>query len=411
MKKSKFSLLICCIMVVVILGLFGACSKAETTANPTSGLAPEVNKLRIGILVAMTGWFAPFDMLNWQENEIVADMINEEGGITVNGKKYELELIPEDYKSSLDGVTAATTKLVYDKKVQFIVGPAAFFSSATAAICDPNKVIHVLGACMYTPGECDATTPYAFLAKNATLGHAQAVLGYFKEKHPEVKSVVMVTAAPAILDFWFPKVQKMAKDYGITIVGDPIAFPDDMVDYSPIAAKIAATKADAIYMQLGIASHMGAVLKGVRELGDNRLFGAAIASSPSEIVSLAGEAAARNAFTLAPTQGALGNTPQCEEFIKRLKERFGPDRAIVMEVCNALLIFKQVIEKAQSFDTTVVKDTWEKIGTVETLWGTGKIGGLETNGIAHAISHRQSIALLDENGEMKFDGWMDVDIP
>ena len=42
--------------------------------------------------------------------EVAAQMINERGGVTVQGQKYNIELVGEDGKSTLDGNTAAANK-------------------------------------------------------------------------------------------------------------------------------------------------------------------------------------------------------------------------------------------------------------------------------------------------------------
>ena len=40
----------------------------------------------------------------------------------------------------MDGVTAAANRLVFDKKVKFILGPLAFFAPASATVIEPAKV-------------------------------------------------------------------------------------------------------------------------------------------------------------------------------------------------------------------------------------------------------------------------------
>ena len=122
--KKGLSLYIAVILVPALLALLFI-----TPYNATA-LAEEGKTLRIGVLVCLTGWFSTFDTLEWEEAQLARDMLNERGGITINGQKYAIELIAEDCKSTVDGVVAAANKLVYDHKVKFIAGPAAFFSAA-----------------------------------------------------------------------------------------------------------------------------------------------------------------------------------------------------------------------------------------------------------------------------------------
>ena len=53
----------------------------------------------------------------------MAKWINDEGGIKAGGKAYQIQLVVEDDKSSLDGSTAAANKLILDDKVQLVIGP------------------------------------------------------------------------------------------------------------------------------------------------------------------------------------------------------------------------------------------------------------------------------------------------
>ncbi len=49
----------------------------------------------------MTGWYSAMDILEQSEAEMAAAVLNVEGSITINGQKYEIELVPEDIKSTL----------------------------------------------------------------------------------------------------------------------------------------------------------------------------------------------------------------------------------------------------------------------------------------------------------------------
>ena len=53
---------------------------------------------------------------------LLQDMINEKGGIDIKGEKYKIQVVIEDCKSTLDGVTAAATSLA-SKGIKFTVGP------------------------------------------------------------------------------------------------------------------------------------------------------------------------------------------------------------------------------------------------------------------------------------------------
>jgi ABC-type branched-subunit amino acid transport system substrate-binding protein len=202
----------------------------------------------------------------------------------------------------------------------------------------------------------------------------------------------------------------MLTDRGYTIVGDTIPFADDLMDFTPIASKCIATGADAIYNQNALVTHMGPLLKSLREQGSDMLLATTLNAGAAEVLAISGEAAATNFFT----QGLMPYPPDAPSLMTEIMDRYyakrGEDASIQMQAPNSLLILKQVIEEAQSFDTTVVRDTWEKMETFESPFGTAYLGGQETYGIKHAVAHPDPISVL-ENGEAKFGGWVDVRVP
>ena len=75
---------------------------------------------------------------------------------------------------------------------------------------------------------------------------------------------------------------------------------------------------------------------------------------------------------------------------------------------NGLYVSVKAIEKAQSLDPKEVAAVWEKDwDSIDTLFGPGKIGGMETYGIKHSVYYSIPIQVL-ENGVVKDAGWVDV---
>jgi len=403
MKKKKL-LVLCSISLAIMLAVFPSISASKT---PT----PEVKTLRIGVLVCLTGWFSTFDTLEWEEAQVARDMLNEKGGITIDGQKYLIELIAEDCKSTNEGVVAATTKLVYDKKVKFIAGPAAFFSAAANQITEPNKVLRTSAFTCMTPEEFGPKTPYTFLCHNATMEHAIVGVTALKQVFPKAKKVDFVTAeAGGTVPFCDPPIRKLLEENGYSVVGKTIVYPDEMADFSPIAAKLATSGSDAVFWGNGLPEHVGKALKGLRELGYNKPVVFMSSASPEDVKRIAGEAASTYFATTGITLGMPDTPPIMAEMQNRLIAKYGAERSIHLQIVNCIWAMAEAIRHAQSLDPTVVRDTWEKLDTIETPYGTGYISGLETYGIRHALSHPEPYLLLD-NGVAKFGGWADVRVP
>jgi ABC-type branched-subunit amino acid transport system substrate-binding protein len=208
-----------------------------------------------------------------------------------------------------------------------------------------------------------------------------------------------------------PLMTKALQENGISVVGDVVSYPNELVDFSPIASKLAARKADAIFNPNAIGQQVGPILKGLRELGDNRWFFYCGVGKCSDIKNLAG-AAAKNLVTLAIMPGAPGNPPQLEAWVKRLYAKVGEERSLIVQNSSGTWVLPQILQAAQSLDPAAIKEAMNRIDKVETLWGPGRICGEKTYGIRHAVAHPLPSQFIDEKGEIKFGGWMtDIYVP
>jgi hypothetical protein len=77
---------------------------------------------------------------------------------------------------------------------------------------------------------------------------------------------------------------------------------------------------------------------------------------------------------------------------------------------DAIYTMVQAIEHAQSLDPAVVAASWEKMGTIDTVFGPGKMGGLETYGINHSVYTQLPILRL-ENNVLSWGTWENVYLP
>ena len=397
-RKSWF--LVAGFTIVVMLGVL----LFEAT-NCTSVQAAEVKTIKIGGLFGLTGFFSAFDQVQEQEARLTADIINENGGIKVKGQQYNIKLITYDFKSTMDGVTSGANKLVFQDGVKFMIAPSAFFSPPTREICEPNKVIRGETFITDTPQELGAGMDYTFLCHNSAFEHAIWSATYLKQAYPEVKSLVWLHPDDGNQAYVFEKEKVYLQQAGYSIVGNMMTFANETADFSPIAVKIVAAKADGIFMANGTPLHAGNLLKAVRQLGSNLPFVYAGDTAPTDIIAIAGANASNNFFSPGTFNGAPNTPPLMQEIIDRIYAKYG-ERSIHMQAVNVLFAFKQAIEAADSLDTTDVKNAWEQMGTMEFPSGIAKQGGLKTYGIKHAYSHPDEIWTLVE-GKPVFGAWID----
>jgi ABC-type branched-subunit amino acid transport system substrate-binding protein len=398
MKPKKLLALVVALVVIV-------------SVNTAFGQSTGGKVVQFGWLGSQTGWCSGLDVLNWQGAQLARDIINERGGLTVKGQKYKLELLFEDCKCTTDGTVNSATKLVQDQNIKFIAGLAFWYSSAVKEICDPAKVLRTLIFTCNTPGELGADVPYNFLANDASFGQALAVMDYIKKAYPKVKRLIIVTPDDGAIPYIIPQITKWIEERGLTVVGKPISYPNEMTDFSPIAAQVVARKdADGVIMINGMTIHTGNILKGIRELGDNRLYAVSSPTVPKELLALAGKAAASNFVTIGPLPGAPGTPALTAEIDQRLTKKYGQAVQQQLMGFNSVWTMAYAINKAQSIDPVEVKTAWEKLDTIETAFGKGAMGGLKTYGQRHAVDQPCPVYSI-ENGEPKFGAWMEVHTP
>ena len=268
-----------------------------------------------------------------------------------------------------------------------------------------TKILHVLAYSTCQPGEISANNPYAFLVFDATIGNTIAAIKAMKKEYPNVKKVAVATPDDGAIPYLMPKVKKVLESYGYTMVGDPVAFPNEMEDFSPIAAKINSIKdAQGVFIINGAPAGFGLIAKGLRSLGNYEPLSIPTVATCAEIMQIAGQEAATNIITTSYTPDVKGNPPLLDE----LYDKAGKKPPIFLNTTTGLWTLAKIIQAADSIDPAVVKAKWESMDKVETLFGTGIISGDETYGIRHhAVGHPAQYEKLVK-GKVVYGGWIDV---
>ncbi len=401
--KSRWSIL------CVVLALMFATVLLIQTLGAAEQKAGEPKTLKIGALVCLTGWFSSYDIQTGQnEPQLVVDTVNEKGGINIKGQKYKIELVPEDCKSSLDGVTAAATNLAA-KGIKFTIGPAAFFGRASAPITNRNKILDSLGYNVLTPDEIGPNVPYTFAGFGGAAAEFLSGVNFVKAKFPNVKKLCMVAPAGASNKYLlaFHKAQLAARGY--QIIGDYVVYPDDTQDWSPFAAKINAIKeADAVMWPNAIAFHVAGIVKALREIGYDKWVFESSNVQAQDLIKLIGKESARKTTLGCFMPDSKNNPPELQALIKKSQAKYGADIPLSMATATATATLIDMIERAQSIDSTEVKKNWESMDgqTVKTLFGPAVISGTKTykikgHGLGNPIPHQ----IIDEKGEVSEGGY------
>jgi branched-chain amino acid transport system substrate-binding protein len=370
---------------------------------------PKAKTLKIGALVSMTGFASASEVLIWEGIQLFEQWINEKGGITIKGQPYMIKFVAEDGQSSADGAVAAATKLVHDDGVKFLVGPVMpFMVVASGSVTEQAKVIRVALYNCYMPDEYGAKTPYTFIANDTTVDFMTPNMQYMKEAYPKAKTITVLTPDDGAPPYLKPIFTQKAKAEGLELL-DFVTWPLDTQDFTPVTVKALATKPDALFLINGWPIHMGSMLKVARQMG---FTGPVLAchEDPYDIREVAGHPASTDFYTHNIAIDAPQMTPMIKEIAKRAKAKYGRTSPTHVWGWSPSWSLVQAIKAAQSLDPTAVKSSWEKMASIETPYGTGRMGGKKTYGINHSVSAPMPLAGL-KNGEVVWIKWQQVPMP
>jgi ABC-type branched-subunit amino acid transport system substrate-binding protein len=344
-----------------------------------------------------------------------ADWINSKGGLTIKGEKYRVKILMEDSKDSADGMVAATNKAVYQDNVKFVVNctPSMSILKAVLPMLQKNKVIVVNGEGLGVREYVFPEFNYLFYSPMCTSAY-MCTLDVFKKLYPNVKSFVSMTTEG---DEFQKEVKQIEQALALDSKGPQIVnygtYPMGSSDYYPVWTKALASpkKADGIIMCMGIAQWYAGVRKQGGELGFNKPFvGLGIGADPYIVADIAGQYAT-DMLLAAFDFKSPAMTPEIKEAIKFIKDKFNQEMTAAIFIgWEQMVILADVIEKAQSLDSTVVKDYWEKMTSINTPAGKGKMGGAEYYGINHVVIRPMPMSRI-MNGKVEHYGWGDGSLP
>lgn len=373
-----------------------------STAQPS--MAAEAKTLRIGGLFCLTGFGSGSEAYIAQGAKLSEEWVNNTGGLTIKGEKYKVELVSEDMKGTADGTVAAATKLAHDHKVKFVVGTVVpYMVQAAGTVLEPAKVLRVALYNCGMPSEYGPTTPYMFLNYDATIEGMTSSLQYLKEAYPKAQSVTYIIPDDGSVPYLDKIFRQKASALGIKVAATE-KWAHTIEDFTPVITKVLASKPDAIAFANGWPQATGSMLKIAREMGfKGPIFGGNY-DDAYQIKEIAGKEASTNFFIHQVDLDSPEMTPMIKEIVKMAKAEYGKVYGMHPFGFNAIYVLKQAIEKAQSTDPTVVRDTWEKMTAIDTIYGPGKMGGLKTYGINHTVCAPCPIVTL-MNGEVKWAKW------
>jgi len=328
------------IAAAVTLVLFG-CGKGgdKKAATPADGL-----EVKIGHVAPLTGPIAHLGKDNENGARLAIEEINK-SGLTIDGKKVVLTLVPEDDAEDPKTATQVAQKLV-DAKVAGVVGHLNSGTSIPA-----SKIYSDAGITQVSPSATNPDytkqgfkTTYRLVATDAQQGPALAnyVINTLK-----AKTVAIIDDSTQYGKGLADEFEKTIKAAGVKVVTRE-ASNNKATDFKAILTKVKGSKPDVI-MYGGMDATGGPLTKQAAELGIKAKVVGGDGMCTEKLAELAGDAVIN--VTCSEAGMALSKMAQGADFQKRYKERFNTDVQIYAPFTyDAVYVLVDSMKRANSAD-------------------------------------------------------------
>ncbi|HWP48829.1 MAG TPA: ABC transporter substrate-binding protein [Candidatus Limnocylindrales bacterium] len=299
-------------LFLVILGIF--LSAVALSFSFEKAVAQE-KVLKIGQLGVMSGPAASWGLVNKYCIQAAAEMINEEGGVEIDGEKYKIEFVSIDDKMDPKLAVSGMERLVYQEKIKYIIGPNV---DTTAASVVP--VIEAAGA---------INIPYAFSKALYSPPHGNSILGmiasyqagpviykYLKE-NKGVKSISFIARNDSDPLNQRDEGVEAAKKLGLNIISSTDTYEPGTTDFFPVMSKVVKGNPDLIVLSGVAPADAPLLIKAARELGYKGL----LSTETAQDIKILNEVAGKYAEGFISVGGA--STPEIQsDYMKKFVERY-----------------------------------------------------------------------------------------
>jgi branched-chain amino acid transport system substrate-binding protein len=340
-KASKITFLKTAIALSATAMLLAACGKGgdKSAVAPVDGV-----EVKIGHVTPLTGPIAHLGKDNENGARLALEEINKVG-LTIDGKKVVLTLVPEDDAEDPKTATQVAQKLV-DAKVVGVVGHLNSGTSIPA-----SKIYSDAGITQISPSATNPDytkqgfkTTYRLVATDAQQGPA---LANYVSKTLNAKTVAIIDDSTQYGKGLADEFEKTVKASGVKVVTRE-ASNNKATDFKAILTKIKGSKPDVI-MYGGMDATGGPLTKQAAELGIKAKIVGGDGMCTEKLAELAGDAVVN--VTCSEAGKALSKMAQGADFQKRYKERFNTDVQIYAPFTyDAVYVLVDAMKRANSTD-------------------------------------------------------------
>jgi branched-chain amino acid transport system substrate-binding protein len=331
-------------VITILLAATLAGSACQTSCN--GGFRED--KVRIGLLMSMTGDTANFGISSSNAIRMAADEVNKKGGI--NGK--QIELLLQDDRSDPTEAANVATRFVSQDGVHAIIGETGSSRTLAAAPIAQNAKIPMLTPSSTNP---EVTKKGNYIFRSCFIDTVQGpAMAQFAAKSLNAKRAALMIDRR---NDYSTGLEKPITDAYVKLGGQIVitqSYQAGDQDFNAQITSIKGANPDVIFIP-GYYGDVGLIAKQARDKGLNvPLVGGDGWDSPS-LYQIGGSALDGSYFTnhYSPND----SDPRVQKFVNDYRSRYGtvPD-ALAATGYDAALIMFDAIKRARSLDGAAIRD-------------------------------------------------------
>jgi len=332
--------------VFLALPLLIACGPTP----PTPPKPPaEVKTLKIGCTLPLNN---SLGLDTKKALEMIVPALNQAGGLSVKGQRYDLDFVIYDDKYAADIGRAAVERLVNEDKVKFIVcqvGSAPIVAGLT--VTEPAKVLVFCGGA--SDKIINPQNKYAF-GTATWRTNLPPLFPLLQKAFPNAKTMVNLSPDDETGKALARDHTKVATALGINVL-DSIFYPRDTQDFAPFATKIMSLKPDIMdYPGTLAGTQFGLQFKALYEAGFK---GAHISPMPPnmvEVLAVTPKESMEGLISILPATEILNPSPIAKQYKADWTAKYGEWSTASLNWIPAFYAFIEAVKKADSLDPEVI---------------------------------------------------------
>ncbi len=358
MKKKMISLMLAGALAFSLLGCGEGSEKVTSTeskSKETGGKAPEGDTITLGLIGPMTGSLAVYGTHIQSGAELAIEQINEEGGITIGDKSYQLATEVKDDQGDSTECLNAFNALLSDG-IELVIGSAT--SGCTSAI---TSLANSENVCLITPsGTSDSlTTEMDYVFRTCFKDSFQGKLAAQYAKDEGYKKVGIVycsadTYSAGLRDAF----TEAAEELGIEIVAEESVASMAEVDYSNQFNKMVSEGAELVFTPFYYDVMGPYLVPQARQAGfEGVLLGADGVDNTETTIPEGMDLSVYNDVLFVNHYATeLATSDISSKFVSTYEEKYGetPNNFDALGY-DAVLVYKDAIEKSGSIEGPVVQ--------------------------------------------------------